>query len=163
MVQKSHSQPPGMVQKPYVNNWKKLPYQLVIAGFLPSSTVCKSMMLYTHYTHKNHPEVEKVDLLDEFTHPKTGRKREWFLGIWGRLFKQTSVKKLGSWKMDRFLYKKRCFFVVFASFQVFEAVMFWANTRLMSASQPYTEVSNNNYFIILLSFWLSWFLSFSSS
>ena len=79
MVQKSHSQPPGMVQKPYVNNWKKLPYQLVMAGFLPSSTVCKSMMLYTHYTHKSHPEVEKVDLLDEFTHPKTGRKR----GAWG--------------------------------------------------------------------------------
>ena len=34
--------------------------------------------------------------------------------------------------------------------------------RVMSASQPYAEVSKNNYFIILLSFWLSWFFSFSS-
>ena len=39
MVQKSHSQPPGMLLKPVVNNGRYLPYQLVIARFLISTVV----------------------------------------------------------------------------------------------------------------------------
>ena len=37
MIQKSQSQPPGMVIKPFVNNGINYQPQLVIAGFLPST------------------------------------------------------------------------------------------------------------------------------